>query len=496
MKKIKNNITLINILSSVGLQIVTIVCGFVIPRLTLSIFGSEVNGLVASLGQFLSYINLAEGGLGGVVTAALYKPLVEKDDKKISSVVKAAQSFYHKVALVFIVYTLIVAVVYPVFINKAFSFEYIFTLTIILSLTLFMQYNFSLAQQLLLRADKKIYLVSIVQSIVLIASTVVFFIASRIATDIHILKITTALVYIIQPVVFSRYVKKHYDINKNVAPDKKLLKQRWDGFAINIAAFIHTSTDVAVLTFFTDLKVVSIYSVYALVTSGLKKFVQSISSAMMPNMGHLYAKGDPEELKKNFSIIEYVSFMTTYLLFTVGMLLITPFVILYTRNINDADYNQLLFGVILILSEFVYCLREPYVNLAYSANRFRDIRKHAYIEAALNIVLSVILVNIVGLIGVAIGSLVAMLYRTVFQIVYLRKHILHRSLKEVLKRIFIFAFFSAISIAICLTFIPFRNSIMSFIICGLSYTVITISLYAIMSLIFFKKALRMISRKK
>ena len=47
-------------------------------------------------------------------------------------------------------------------------------------------------------------------------------------------------------------------INKKTIEDKELLKDRWNGFSINIAYFIHSSTDVAILTLFTSLSTVSI----------------------------------------------------------------------------------------------------------------------------------------------------------------------------------------------------------------------------------------------
>ena len=83
-KYIKKNVTLINAVSSFALQIATIISGFIIPKLILMTFGSEVNGLIASFNQFFGYITLVEGGLTSVVMAKLYKPLVNKDIKKTS----------------------------------------------------------------------------------------------------------------------------------------------------------------------------------------------------------------------------------------------------------------------------------------------------------------------------------------------------------------------------------------------------------------------------
>lgn len=77
----KNKETLLSMISGLILQFFTIISGFILPKIILSYFGSEVNGLVSSLNQFLAYITLVEGGITGVILANLYKPLVDKDEK-------------------------------------------------------------------------------------------------------------------------------------------------------------------------------------------------------------------------------------------------------------------------------------------------------------------------------------------------------------------------------------------------------------------------------
>ena len=71
----KNKATLLNMISGLILQLFTLVSGFILPKIILIYFGSEVNGLVSSLNQFLSYITLVEGGITGVIVANLYKPI-------------------------------------------------------------------------------------------------------------------------------------------------------------------------------------------------------------------------------------------------------------------------------------------------------------------------------------------------------------------------------------------------------------------------------------
>lgn len=82
------------------------------------------------------------------------------------------------------------------------------------------------------------------------------------------LKLLTGLLYIIQPLVYGYFVKKHYSIDWNTEPDDSLLKERWKVLRLNCAAFILNSTDITILTIFTSLTTVSIYGVYTLVTNG------------------------------------------------------------------------------------------------------------------------------------------------------------------------------------------------------------------------------------
>ena len=68
-----------NVAASAGLQVLTMVSGIIVPRLMLVYYGSEINGLVSSIVQFISYFNIVEAGLGGAVIFSLYKPLADRN---------------------------------------------------------------------------------------------------------------------------------------------------------------------------------------------------------------------------------------------------------------------------------------------------------------------------------------------------------------------------------------------------------------------------------
>lgn len=82
-------------------EIVTMILGFVTPRIILVTYGSELNGLTSSILQFMSYFNLVEAGFSNAAVYALYKPFADKDETAISAVVSAARRMYLRAGGIF-----------------------------------------------------------------------------------------------------------------------------------------------------------------------------------------------------------------------------------------------------------------------------------------------------------------------------------------------------------------------------------------------------------
>lgn len=489
----KNRVTLLNISVSLLGQVVSIVFGLIVPRIILSTFGSSLNGLTASIGQFLSYIALLEGGVTGVVIANIYKPLVNNDFEKISSILATAKSFYKKIGLIFIIYTIILAFVYPTFINKKYDFWFVFLLTIISSLGLLFEYLFSITLTTLLNADKKIYIVSLTKIFLTIGNFVLVMLITKYYPNLLVLKAATSVLFVFQPLIYSIYIKKHYKINWKAPKDNNLIKQRWSGFSINFAAFIHGCTDITVLTLFCDLKVVSIYSIYYLVINKMRVLVNSVTTSIEPTVGQAYAVGNQEELNKKMDLFEYVTFLLTGLLFSLTAILITPFVQIYTKGINDANYYQPVFGILLVLSEAIYMFRSPHVILSYSANKFKEISVPSYIEAGLNVVLSVIFVKIWGIIGVTVATVIAMAYRMIFHVSFTRKLIPGRKQWIFYKKLLFVLLIAVVGYFINNLIYPFSEyTIKTWILHGIVYFCIYAILFFIISITIFKKEFNLV----
>ena len=432
---------LINSAFTMLLEVVTVIAGFILPRLFIGTFGSEVNGLVSSISSFIGYITLLQSGVGSVAKAAMYKPLAKQDHEQLCVIVKTVENFFRKIALITIVYITVLGVLFPTVIAPdSGSFLYTASLVLIIGASTAAQYFFGITHQMLLEADQRSYVYSIIQITTVIVNTVISVFLIKAGCSVQVVKLGSAAVYIIRPIVLSAYSRRKYQIIDHARIDNSLIKQRWDGFAQAIAYFIHSKTDVFVLTIFArmtpevSLSLVSVYSVYHMVTTGLTSFIRAIERSVTSALGNIIALGERENLVKTFSNYNNFMHIVCTIVFSTASITVFKFVGVYVKNIADVEYVQYAFGYLIIAAEYLYCMRSPYNSIIYAAGKFKETKSSAAAEAALNILISVALVAKFGLLGVAVGTFAAMAYRTVSFVRFLSKDVIYLSIKTQIKR--------------------------------------------------------------
>ena len=428
---------LLNSCTGILKQVITIICGFILPRYMLLYYGSAVNGVVSSITNYLSFISLLDMGVGAVVQANLYKPLAESDNDKISSIVISSERFFRRLAYIFIGYIFVLCFIFPVFVNDSFSPYFSVSLLVIISISTFVQYFFGMTYQLLLNADQKSYVPLSIQIVTILLNTVFAIILMKLGASVHMVKLMTTIVYILRPIGQFIYVNNHYKINRKIKVIGEPIKQKWNGFSQHLAAVICQNIDVVVLTLFAPLELVSVYSVYFIVTNGVEQIVLTAATGLESLFGNMIVKGEKDTLSRTFNAVEWIVHAGVTIIFSITGICIVPFVSVYTRGITDANYIQPLFGALMVIAYGSQCLRVPYFRVIKAAGHFKETQNGAYISAGLNIVITVVLVLKMGLVGAAIGTLVAMLYHTLYFVWYLRKNILSRPIRFFVKHILI-----------------------------------------------------------
>lgn len=486
----------LNILTTLIIQFLTVLSGMILPKLVLSAFGSEVNGLVSSITQFLSFISLIEGGLGAVVLAELYQPIEEKNRKKINSIFSTTEKFFKKISLVFLAVTLILSLVYPFVITSSYSFSYISSLILIISITTFVQYFFSITYRLLLQANQTIYIANLVSAICIVLNLILTVIIIKVYPNIHIVKLGAAFIYLIQPLIYKKYVNKYFEIDENdIEKDTKLLKNRWSGFAQNVSYFINTNTDIIVITLFLNLKEVSVYSIYMMIFNGLRTLVASLSSTYQTMLGKYLAKNNFEILKNKFLNFAFLMWNISNIFFGTCLLLVNVFISLYTTNISDINYIRFPFSIIMTIAQLLFCAEDSYRMMILAAGHFKETNTGAMLEAIINIVISLLLVNKLGILGVAIGTLAAYIFKLFYLVIYLKHNIIYLKYKDFIKNLAVSFLMITTNIIILLCFQFEIHSFFSFILSGMIIFMFEFFLSIIFNLLFFRDYLKFFFKK-
>ena len=424
-----------NIITSLLVQILNVIWGFIVPRLIISNYGSNVNGLISSITRFLAYITLLEAGFGPVIKSVLYKPLANKDKNEIEKILKASEKIFRKISYIFIVYIAVLCIILPLVVNNEFNSLFTISLIIIIAISTFSEYYFGMTYSLFLQAEQKKYVASIIQIGIYIVNIILTVSLIHFKCSIQVVKLSSTLVFVLRPVLQNIYVKKKYNIHLKNADSSYQLKQKWDGLVQHIAYVIHKNIDVILLTLCTNLKEISVYSVYLIIIEGVERIVQSFSGGVDATFGNMIAKGEKENLNKKFNLFEGLYLTVATIIFCSTLILIVPFVRIYTNAITDANYIRPIFAYLIVISEFSYIVMLLYYDLVKVAGHFKQTKKGAYIEATLNLLISLALVWKYGLIGVAIGTLVATIVRMLEIIYYTSKNILSRNVWYSFKRI-------------------------------------------------------------
>ncbi len=434
-----------NTISSLIFQITSIICGFILPRLILKNYGSDTNGIVNSITQFLGIISFLELGVGSVVQSSLYRPLAQKDDKKISEILQSANKFFRTLARILLVYVIGLIIVFPFIINKKYDFFFTGTLLFAISISSFAQYYFGIVDRTLLNADQRGYVQFNAQTVTLILNTIASVILIQNGFSIQVLKLTTSIIFLCRPIYLRWYINRHYNIDRKIVYEGEPIKQKWNGFAQHLSAVVLDGTDNIVLTMFSELSNVSIYSVHFMVVNNIKHLFMTATNGVQSLIGELWAKQEIERLNEFFGWVEWVIHTGVVIIFGCTMILIVPFVSVYTAGIDDANYIVPVFATLITLANALHCLRLPYNVMILAAGHYKQTQNNFIAATILNIVVSVVTVKMYGLIGVALGTISAMGFQTIWMAWYDSKNLIKWPITNFLKQLAV----DAVSVLIC-----------------------------------------------
>ncbi len=483
--RIKNNL-----LSSLIYQIVLISLSFLLPRLYLENFGSEVNGVLQTIKQIFTYMWILEAGVGLATTQALYKRIGEKDHKSASAVLSATNSYYIRTGFIYLAIVLVIAVVYAYIVPTAIDSNVLFFIVILNAVPGLFSYFVQAKYRILMEVDGRKYVLNNSETIVQLASNVGKILVLLLTDSLILIQLVYCVIALIQLVFLYFYAKRRYKwLDLKETPDFDAISQKNSVLVHQISGMVFNNTDVILISFLCDFKTVSIYTIYNIFFSQVQTFITSVVSSFTFALGQMFHT-DRERFDKLYNAYETFYIMATYIIYTLMAVFLLPLIQIYTSGINDAEYTNPILILLFVIMNLIASGKLPATGIIEYSGHFEKTRSHSIWEMVINLSVSVVAIMYMGICGAIVGTIAALIYRSVVTIYYSNRKVLGRSqlctYKIMLSNGVVFAVIMAIFFVDTFS----NTSFLKLVINGVIHSIWIVGLYLLVNFVFNKAAFK------
>lgn len=405
--------TLLNARVNLIFYFLTLILSFFSRKVFLDSLGADFIGLSGSLNALLSFLNLAELGIGAAIGYVLYKPLFDKNYSVINEIVSVLGYLYKCVGLIILVLGLILAIFLPWiykdsgFGNGIIYFVYFSYLSSSL-IGYFINYR-----QTLLGADQRNYVVTAYFQSANIVKTILQMILA-IYTGDYYLWVTVEISFgIIHSIILNWKINQVYPwLKTDIHVGKELRKKYPEVFKYTKQLFIHKIGEITqsqVTTFlvytFGSLQAVAYYGNYTIVTSKLSGLINNFLGSTTASVGNLISEGNKERSLGIYWELTALCFYIAGICAISLYYLLPPFIALWLGP------EYIMSNAILLLLIISFCLsliRTSTSQFKYGFGLFADVWS-PIAESAILFTVSIACGKLWGLEGVLLGGIISVL---------------------------------------------------------------------------------------
>jgi O-antigen/teichoic acid export membrane protein len=430
--RIKNS--LLNVLSGIVIRLVTLSFNFISRTIFINTLGVTYLGVNGLMTNVMTMLSIAELGIGSAITFSLYGPLAHNNTKKIILLMSFYKQAYRIIGIIIFLIGLILTFFLDVFIKdvgKVENLRLIFFLYIVsTSFPYFINYKLAL-----IKADQKEYKltnVNIIFTILIIISQITVLLVTN---NFILYLISNITILFVQTIYINLKVTRMYPLLK-IKLNEKLPKEELKTIITKIKAMVlHKigsfsiySTDNIIISAFISINVVGLYSNYSMIINSVNSFITLGFNSITASMGNLIATSSNLKKLEIFKVTNFIGFWI-YGVSTISFYnLINPTIELWLGSAFLLPQEIIL---VVLINYYMTGMRIP-IETVKSASGLYEVDKFSpLIQSAINLTLSIILVEELGLLGVFIGTLISSLILPTWQKPYLvYKHVFKISSKS------------------------------------------------------------------
>lgn len=447
--------------------------------------GVKYLGVSSLFTNIISFLSLAELGVGAALTFHMYAPLAAGDKEKLTSIIMLYKKLYTKIGLFILVAGVCLLPSLKYIVNTHLNMKEVYIFYIMYLIDSVISY-FYVYKTTIITADQKDYkikqyklLMTVIKFVIQSLMLVIFknFIAYLI---VQIVATFTTNVYISYKATnLYPYINEKRNIDKSL--EKKIWKTIRASFLYNLGGVIINNEDNILISKLVSTDMIGYCSNYTMIFHAFKNITNIIFSSLIPSVGNLYAESKKEH---SFEVFEMIMQMS-YCIYGIITILIC---------VCSQDFIRLWLGNKYVLSQaIVLAMAMDF----YSGNRviavqiyrnatglFEKIKYLLFITSIINLILSILLGMKLGIFGIYIATTLSRIVTNLwFEPIQLYK-LFQKNVKTYFMKRIVEDLFMLLALCICLFIsskIVMANSLMSLLIKGL----ICAFIYGTIMIVFF-----------
>ena len=462
--------SVLNIVVSILFKFLLLISAILVKRLLIQYIGNDINGLNSLYRNIIGFLSVAELGIGTAISFAMYKPIVNRDEKEVAALYILFKKAYIIIGAIIAILGITAMPFLPLLTKEYSSPDVNLYFTFVLMLiSVVISYTFS-AKVSLINAYKNNYITTAVHSActliqyilqgvaIIFTRSFTWFLLSRIvAVGVHYIIISLIAKKMHSSIINSKAEK--------ISPESKILVKK------NIKAlFIHkvgeafvNSTDSIIISAFVGVAMLGKYSNYATIAISMFDVIVLIFTPLTSIIGHLFVS-NAKEAQKYYNFFFALNFSVGALFFFGYYAVIDSLVfILFGRNLQLSS----ILSFTITLNYFLQFMRQSTLLFRNATGTFYHDRWKPFFEAVLNIVLSIAFVMLfsklfgedMGVVGILLATIITNLFIChIVEPYVLYKHAFNSSMKKHMIKVYVYiALFIALLIVMNFCLLSFEN---------------------------------------
>ncbi len=396
---------LLNFITDVVPLIIISLLGIYKSKLFIKVLGDEVLGLYQLFSQVMVYVALVDGGLVNAVLFSLYKPNAEGDEKKVNALLAGAYRCFKLIGIAVFSISAVISLFVPLLIKDySFNYWYIVLTFMLFALSSVIGYFF-VPFNCLLEVKEKKYLYNLTNQVgqIILSVCEIVMLLSNIKFEYILLmhSIVRLLAYLVEA-----YICKKEFPNINLYSEEKdySFKRHINSLIFHkINGLIGSNIDTLIISSLMGLKSVAIYTTYNYIVNMLKTILGKLEYSMTAIVGNALASGKSKtyELYKEFNSM----------LFFIAIVVCVPLTLAINSFIDIWYEGKIMTSTLLAISFsvnlFIYIVKMDTTLFVSAGGLYEETKQCALTDTIVNLVLSLILVNYLGIAGVLIATAIS-----------------------------------------------------------------------------------------